>query len=127
RASAGLCMSHSDHSEKDVLVNVKQLANDPNRDHLGQQVGDFYASFIDTAAIEAAGTAPLQPYLAEINAAKTRAQLLSLFVKTGFASPVDLGADPDFKNPDKYSAFASQARLGLPSREYYLDDSAKMR
>ena len=32
--------------------------------------------------------------------AKTRAQLLSLFVKPGFASPVDVGIDPDFKNPD---------------------------
>src|SRR5437868_2076417 len=127
RASAGPFVTLSDQAEKDVRGIVEQLANDPNSDHLGQQVGDFYASFMDTGAIEAAGTAPLQPYLAEINAAKTRAQLLSLFVKTGFASPVDLGADPDFKNPDKYSAFASQARLGLPSREYYLDDSAKMR
>ncbi|MFL6765380.1 MAG: M13 family metallopeptidase [Sphingomicrobium sp.] len=127
RASAGPFVTLSDQAEKDVRGIVEQLANDPNRDHLGQQVGDFYASFMDTAAIEAAGTAPLQPYLAEISAAKTRAQLLSLFVKTGFASPVDLGADPDFKNPDKYSAFASQARLGLPSREYYLDESAKMK
>src|SRR5437763_3000345 len=110
RASAGPFVTLSDGAEKDVRQIVDQLASDPNRDFLGQQVGDFYASFMDTGAIDAAGTAPLQPYLAEINAAKTRAQLLSLFVKSGFASPVDLGADPDFKNPDKYSAFASQAR-----------------
>src|SRR5881398_1128469 len=49
----------------------------PDRDHLGQQVGDFYSSFVDTGAIDTAGTAPLKPYLAEINGAKTRAQLLS--------------------------------------------------
>jgi endothelin-converting enzyme/putative endopeptidase len=127
RASAGPFVTLSDAAEKDVRQIVEQLANDPNRDHLGQQVGDFYSSFIDTAAIEAAGTAPLKPFLTEINAAKTRAQLLSLFVKPGFASPVDLDLDADFKNPDKYSAFASQARLGMPSREYYLDDSAKMK
>jgi len=127
RASAGPFVTLSDASERDVRQIVEQLAADPNRDHLGQQVGDFYSSFTDTAAIEAAGTAPLKPYLAEINAAKTRAQLLSLFVKPGFASPVDLSLDPDFKNPDKYSAFASQARLGMPSREYYLDGSAKMK
>jgi len=127
RASAGPFVTLSDAAERDVRQIVEQLAADPNRDHLGQQVGDFYSAFVDTAAIEAAGTAPLKPYLAEIDAAKTRAQLLTLFVKPGFASPVDLDIDADFKNPDKYSAFASQARLGMPSREYYLDDSAKMK
>jgi endothelin-converting enzyme/putative endopeptidase len=127
RASAGPFVTLSDQAEKDVRQIVEQLAADPNRDQLGQQVGDFYSSFVDTSAIDAAGTAPLEPYLAEIDAAKTRAQLLSLFVKPGFASPVDVGIDPDFKNPDVYSAFAGQARLGMPSREYYLDDSAKMK
>ncbi len=127
RASAGPFVTLSDGAEKDVRQIVEQLGNDPNRDHLGQQIGDFYSSFLDTAAIEAAGTAPLKPYLAEIDAAKTRAQLLALFVKPGFASPIDLGLDADFKNPNKYSAFAGQARLGMPSREYYLDDSAKMK
>ena len=127
RASAGPFVALSDKSEADVRQIVEQLANDPNRDHLGQQIGDFYSSFMDTAAIEAAGTAPLKPYLAEINGAKTRAQLLSLFVKPGYAAPIEIGIDPNFKNPDVYATFAGQARLGLPSREYYLDDSAKMK
>jgi len=127
RASAGPFVSLSDGAERDVRQIVERLANDPNRDLLGQQIGDFYSSFMDEAAIETAGTAPLQPYLAEINGAKTRSQLLTIFVKPGFASPVDLDIDPDFKNPEAYSAFASQATLGMPSREYYLDDNAKMK
>ena len=127
RASAGPFVALSDQAEKDVRQIVEQLANDPNRDQLGQQIGDFYSSFVDTAAIDAAGTAPLTPYLAEINGAKTRAQLVSLFIKPGFASPVDVGIAPDFKNPDAYAAVASQATLGLPSREYYLEDNAKMK
>ena len=69
RASAGPFVTLSDQSEKDVRQIVEQLAADPNRDQLGQQVGDYYASFMDTGAIEAAGTAPLKPYLAEIDAA----------------------------------------------------------
>jgi predicted metalloendopeptidase len=32
----------------------------------GKQVGDFYASWMDEAGIEARGTAPLKPYLATI-------------------------------------------------------------
>lgn len=127
RASAGPFVTLSDDAERDVRQIVESLGNSQNRDLLSQQVGDYYAGFMDTAAIEAAGTAPLKPYLAEINAAKTRAQLLSLFVRPGYASPVDIGIDPNFKNPDAYAVFAGQARLGMPSREYYLEDSAKMK
>ena len=127
RASAGPFVTLSDGAERDVRQIVEQLASDPNRDHLGQQIGDYYSSFVDTAAIEAAGTAPLKPYLAEINGAKTRAQLLSLFVKPGYASPVDVEIGPNFKNPDAYAVFAGQATLGMPSREYYLEDNAKMK
>src|SRR5438874_7398748 len=127
RASAGPFVTLSDGAETDVRQIVDQLAGDPNRDHLGQQVGDFYASFMDTDAIGAAGTAPLRPYIAEINGAKTRAQVLSLFIKPGYASPIDVGPGPNFKNPDVYAVFAGQARLGMPSREYYLEDNAKMK
>src|SRR6185312_5580923 len=75
RASAGPFVTLSDQAEKDVRQIVEQLANDPNRDRLGQQIGDYYSSFMDTAAIEAAGTAPLKPYLAQIDQANSRAQL----------------------------------------------------
>src|SRR5690349_21659347 len=127
RASAGPFVTLSDGAERDVRQIVESLANDPNRDHLGQQVGDYYASFMDTDAIEAAGTAPLKPYLSQIEGAKTRAQLLSLFMKPGYASPVDVEIGPNFKNPDAYAVFTGQATLGLPSREYYLEDNAKMK
>jgi endothelin-converting enzyme/putative endopeptidase len=127
RASAGPFVTLSDKAEKDVHEIVEQLAKNPSEDHLSQQIGDYYSSFVDTAAIEAAGTAPLKPYIAEINAAKTRTQLLSLFIKPGFASPVDVDIAPNFKDPDVYAVFAGQATLGMPSREYYLEDNAKMK
>jgi putative endopeptidase len=126
RASAGPFVTLSDQAEKDVRQIVEQLASEPNRNHLGQQIGDYYASFVDTNAIEAAGSAPLKPYLAQINSAKSRAQLLSLFVTPGFASPINIGPGPNFKNPDAYAVFSGQTRLGMPSREYYLEDNAKM-
>ena len=50
---------------------------------IGQQVGDFYASWMDTGRIEARGTAPLKPYLARIAAAKSRIDLVTLFAEPG--------------------------------------------
>src|SRR6476660_5888008 len=72
RASAGPFVTLSDQAEKDVRQIVEQEASNPSG-HPGQQIGDYYASFMDTGAIEAAGTAPLKPYLGEINGAKTKA------------------------------------------------------
>ena len=125
--SAGPFITLYEKSEQDVRDIVQQLQNDPNRDQIGQQVGDYYATYVDQDAIDAAGIAPLKPYLAEIDAVKTRSQLLALFAKPGFASPVDIDIVPDFKDPTRYSAAVGQARLGLPNREYYLDDGAKMK
>ena len=126
RASAGPFVTLSDQSEKDVREIVDSLSNTPQPSALSLQVGDYYGSYMDTAAIDQAGAAPLKPFLAKIAAVQNRAQLLSLFIAPGYASPVDLGINPDFKNPAKYSAVASQATLGLPGREYYLDTDAKM-
>src|SRR3954469_9882528 len=44
RASAGPFVTLSDQAETDVRQIVAQLSSDPNRDHLGQQVGDYEAS-----------------------------------------------------------------------------------
>src|SRR3954451_19597257 len=85
RASAGPFVTLSDQAERDVREIVDGLAKSNDGSRLGQQVGDFYGSYMDEAAIQGAGTAPLKPYLDSIDAVNTRDQLLSLFVKPGYA------------------------------------------
>src|SRR6185295_1893684 len=46
-------------------------AADRKADGDRRRVGDFYASCMDTASIEAAGTKPIEPLLARITAIKT--------------------------------------------------------
>ena len=91
RTSAGPFVTLSDASERDVRSIVEGFANAPKRDLAGQQIGDFYASFMDEAKVDSLGAVPLKPYFAQITAAQTRPQLLALFVATGFASPVGIG------------------------------------
>ena len=115
-----------DKSDEDVRDIVTELGKGGASSTLSQQVGDYFGSYMDEARIDALGAAPLRPYLARIAAAKTRAQLLTLFVKPGYAAPIELGITPDFKDPTHYVAAASQATLGLPNREYYLSTDGKM-
>ena len=89
-----------------------------------RKIGDFYASHIDEAAIEARGLAPIKPELAAINAIGDRAALAKAFgiaSRRGIATPIVVGVAPDRKDPDAVTASARQGGLGLPDRDYYLD------
>ena len=126
RTGAGVAVLLVDQAEEQVRAIVEDLARDPARSgKIGQQLGDFYASWMDEAAIEARGTAPLEPYLARIDAVKNRTDLIKLFAAPGYMSPVGVGILPDPADPTRYIAAAGQGGLGLPNRDYYLLEGEK--
>ena len=92
-----------------------------------QQIGDYYAAYMDQAAIEANGLTPAQPDLRRIAAARKGEDIARLFGEPGFATLFDVQLPADFKNPDRYSIFISEATLGLPDREYYLKDDPTLK
>ncbi len=125
RASAGFGTQLSIEAEANVRGILDDMAKNPAAyGAAGKQVGDFYASWMDTAAIEARGTAPLKPYLARIAAANDPQSLQVLFASVGYASPVELGVIPDLADPTRYTAVTGQGGLGMP-RDYYLLEGAK--
>ena len=89
-----------------------------------QKVGDFYASFMDEATIEAAGITPIKSELDKIAAIADKTQLAAMFgrfSRIGVSTPIGVGVGPDRKNPDAFQVSAGQGGLGLPDRDYYLD------
>jgi len=91
-----------------------------------QKVGDFYASFMDEAGIEAKGLAPMKAELDAIAAVKDKAELARLIgdaSREGVTSPIGISVIQDLKDPTIISAYVGQGGLGLPDRDYYLDDS----
>ncbi|WP_353203913.1 M13 family metallopeptidase [Sphingomonas sp.] len=126
RTSAGYGVVLTDEAEQQVRAIVADLAANPKAyGASGQQIGDLYASWMDEAAIEARGAAPLQPYLAKIAAVNDKAALQILFASVGYASPVELGQLPNPADPTRYVAAASQGGLGMGGRDYYLLEGAK--
>jgi endothelin-converting enzyme/putative endopeptidase len=95
----------------------QRSANDP----VAKQVSDLYASYMDEAGIERRGAAVLQPYLTRIAAARTRDDLIRLFGTPGYPSPIGVGILPNPADPRRYVAATGQAGLGMPNRNYYLD------
>jgi putative endopeptidase len=90
-----------------------------------RKIGDFYASCMDTTAIEAAGLKPLTAELATIDAIKDRAGLdaeIARLHKLSVGAAFDFGSSTDFKDSTHYLAEADQGGLGMPDRDYYTRD-----
>ena len=95
-----------------------------------QKIGDFYASCMDTEAIEAAGTKPIDAELARIAAMKNSADLQTEAARLqseGVGVLFRFSANQDAKDSSQVVGAAWQGGLGLPEREYYLkqDDKSK--
>jgi putative endopeptidase len=88
------------------------------------KIGAFYKAFMDEAAVNAKGVAPLGPRLEAIRSVKTREDLARLMgrANAGFGGSLfDVDVDVDVKSPTAYMVMISQSGLGLPDRDYYLD------
>lgn len=128
RASYGAFNKLSDLSEERVKKLIEQSAQaHPAAGTPEQKVGDYYASFMDEAGIEAKGLQPIEADLARIQAAKTKKDIATLFGSPGFMSAFGVGISPDMKNPSVYSVELGQSGLGLPDRDYYLKDDPKLK
>ena len=126
RTFVGIDSVLNDQLDKDVRAIVEDMArNSASSGQIGQQVGDFYASWMDEPAIAAKGAAPLKPYLDRIAAVKDRDGLVELFATTGYPSPVGVSIFPDLSDPTRYGVYAGQSGLGMPNRDYYLLEGAK--
>ena len=119
KVGAGYNYELPDEIELQVRAIVEHEAAQPS-DPTAKKVGDFYAAWMDEAGIEARGVTPLKPYLAAIDGVQARGALVRLMMTPGYASPVNLGISADQDDPTRYTAAAGQARLGLPTRDYYL-------
>ncbi len=106
------------------LVEGYALGN-PATDGDSAKIAALYRGFMDEAAIEALGAAPLQPQLQRIRAATTHAQLAELMADREVlgSSLFGISVGDDQRDPDRYTLYMSQSGLGLGDREMYLRDN----
>jgi putative endopeptidase len=90
-----------------------------------QKIGDFYASCMDESQIEAAGAKPLDPEFQRIAAIKDPPSLqaeIAHLQRTGVDVAFGFGSLQDFKDSKQVIFAAGQGGLGMPDRQYYIDD-----
>ncbi len=92
-----------------------------------QKVGDFWVSGMDSLVIDAAGAAPLKPYLSMINDIHTRTEMLKLvgrFQGLGFRPLYGFYVGQDEKDSERYRVHLFQGGIRMPDRDYYFGRDA---
>ena len=95
-----------------------------------QKLGAFYASCMDSSAIERAGSDPLKNELARIDAIASREGLTRALARGhhhGWDPVFNFGGIADYKRSTMIIAAAAQGGLGLPDRDYYVRDDSTAR
>jgi putative endopeptidase len=96
-----------------------------------QKVGDYYATCMDEATIEAEGLKPLAPEfdrIAKMKDQKSLQEEIEHLHSMGVSILFGSGSTQDFKNSAEVTAEVDQGGLGLPDRDFYsrTDDKAKI-
>jgi putative endopeptidase len=113
--------------ERSVAVQhqlAEQAGAMKNASGIDKIVGDFWASGMDDAKINALGVTPIKADLEAIDALQEK-EAIAAYIRTTAARGENglfgFGPEADFKNSSMNIAYAMQGGLGLPDTTYYTD------
>ncbi|HSP34213.1 MAG TPA: M13 family metallopeptidase N-terminal domain-containing protein, partial [Thermoanaerobaculia bacterium] len=130
RTSWGAFPMLAELSENRVRAIIEGWAADKNLQPSSDEakIAAIYRTFMDEAAAEKADAKPIEKYLTAIRDAKTHEDIAAFMGRSarGFGSTFfGAGVSDDAKHPDTYTLYVGQGGLGLPDREFYLQDKFK--
>lgn len=141
RASTGIFLQVFEKAEKRNAELIRDASkSNPKPGSNERKIADYYAAFMDEAAIEKNGLNPLKPELAKIDAIKDKAGLSTVLGGT-LRADVDPVNATNWNTENLFGLFVTQGLedsshnvpyllqggLGMPNRDYYLADDAQMK
>ena len=94
-----------------------------------QKIADLYRDFMNLDRTEELGVAPLADEFARIEKLRTHDDVITWFghaLTAGIKAPVNFYVDADAGDPERALAYLWQDGIGLPDRDYWLEDSEKL-
>ena len=139
RSSWGAMGALAEETNQRIVKMIEDLANDKKLSGEARKVSDYYRTYMNEAAIEGKGVAPLKPMLAKIAAIKDKAGLTRALGES-IRADVDPLNNTDFFTENVFGLWVAQGLhdttrnmpyllqggLGMPDRAYYLDNSERM-
>lgn len=140
RSSTGIFLKVFQKAEQRNADLVKKIADsNPAAGTDERRIADYYTAFMDEAAIERTGLAPVQAAIDQANAISDRAALAQALGE-GLRADVDplnatnydtdrlfgLFVTQDLEDPSRNTVYLLQGGLGMPNRDYYLSSDKEM-
>jgi putative endopeptidase len=113
---------------RSIVDGLDQAAG--NEDPDAKKLADLYASYLNEAQLETLGIKPLLAEFAAVDALKDSSAIPALMahlIEIGAGAPFALQINLDARNSAQYAVILYQSGLGLPDRDYYLKDDAKLK
>jgi putative endopeptidase len=140
RSSIGAFYDIFEVTEKHTADLIKNAgASSPAAGSNARKIADYYAAYMDTAAIDKAGLTPIKPELDAIDAIKSRTDLARV-LGSRLRADVDPLNNTNYHTEHLFGLFVTkgleesstqipyllQGGIAMPSRDYYLSSDAHM-
>ncbi|HLX54760.1 MAG TPA: M13 family metallopeptidase, partial [Aquella sp.] len=128
RALWGVVEELEEHTTMQLKERINYLAghNSNNMNSNEQKVYALYTSFMNEQLLESLGIKPLEEQISTIDKIKNKKQISQLIANLGILDvtvPISIDIGPDQYDSTKEVVFISQGELGLPDRDYYLNET----
>ncbi len=127
RSNYGSFTVLSDRSDQRVRTIIDDLSSmEPVAGSIEQKISDYYLSYMDVETLNELGISPLRQGLAALSDIDTREELIAGFGRAQIdntASVFGFYVGADRSDPDRHQLNLSIGGLGLPDRDYYLEDT----
>ena len=126
-----MTLREESYSNQDMLIKkiIERIENNnPFISDEELKIANLYKSFIDRDKVNRLGYDPILPELkiiSEISNVIDLWQYFSRSIKSGSSIPLRIFIYDDLKDPLNYTIYIDQGGLGLPDRDYYLEDNYK--
>jgi putative endopeptidase len=129
RARYGIFDKLGEVAEKQLNELVEETAKTKNaKGSVADKIATVFNEGMDSAKIQANGIKPLLPYFKDIEAIQTMDDVQKEITKlhgNGFSPLFGFGGATDAKNSSMVIAQLVQAGMGMPDRDYYLNDDSR--
>ena len=120
----------AEKSKENVLTIIKDVSDQEGLEEgsPAQQIRDLYRSYFDRDRLNELGISPIESDLFEIDVIAGKRKLASYWAKanrSGIPNPFSFYVSQDAKDSSVYRVHLSQGGLGLPDRDYYLEDDER--
>ena len=116
-----------DTAQEQLKAIIERLsAQSPVPDSNAGRIAVLFNAFMDLDAIDAAGLSPIMDLFEQVDAVTSVAELPELFgrlEREGVGSPIGGAVHQDNRDSTRYVLDMWQSGLGLPDRDYYLEEN----